>query len=654
MRVVKEILWNPSEDHKKSTNMMRFIDFVQKKSGLNLTSYNDLYNWSIENSALFWKAMWEFGGIIASRSYDEVVTNFEEMLRTKWFVGSKLNFAQNLLRFRDDRTALVFKGETMVQPVSLSYAELYDQVARLAKSMRDMGVTAGDRVAGLMPNMIETVVAMLATTSIGAIWSSCSPDFGIKGVLDRFGQIQPKILFMASGYFYDGKAFDTTEKGVGIAKEIPSIERVVVIPYTEKDPCIDGIQRSILYQDFLSAEKGLELEFTQLPFDHPVYILYSSGTTGVPKCIVHGAGGTLIQHLKELMLHTDLKREDTIFYYTTCGWMMWNWLISSLSVGTTLVLFDGSPFYPDAGALWRLAQDLGITVFGTSAKYLAAVEKAGVKPGAVYDLGKLKAILSTGSPLSLESFRFVYRDIKQDVCLSSISGGTDIISCFALGNPTGPVYTGELQCRGLGMKVESFDRHGKPVLNRKGELVCSAPFPSMPVCFWNDPDREKLRKAYFNVYPNIWRHGDYIEITEPGGVIIYGRSDTTLNPGGVRIGTAEIYRQVESLPEVKDSIVVGQDWDHDVRGILFVKLAEGIGLTDELILRIKTTIRINATPRHVPAKVIAVKDIPYTLNGKKVEMAVRSIIHNEEVLNRDALANPEALELFRGLPQLLE
>ncbi|KJS02891.1 MAG: acetoacetyl-CoA synthetase [Peptococcaceae bacterium BRH_c4a] len=654
MRVAKEILWNPSEDYKKSTNMMRFIDFVQKKSGLNLTSYNDLYNWSIENSALFWKAMWEFGGIIASRSYDEVVTNFEEMLRTKWFVGSKLNFAQNLLRFRDDRTALVFKGETMVQPVTLSYAELYDQVARLAKSMRDMGVTAGDRVAGFMPNMIETVVAMLATTSIGAIWSSCSPDFGIKGVLDRFGQIKPKILFMASGYFYDGKAFDTTEKVAGIAREIPSIERVVVIPYTEKDPRIDGIQRSILYQDFLSAEKGLELEFTQLPFDHPVYILYSSGTTGIPKCIVHGAGGTLIQHLKELMLHTDLKREDTIFYYTTCGWMMWNWLISSLSVGTTLVLFDGSPFYPDAGALWRLAQELGITIFGTSAKYLAAVEKAGVKPGAVYDLGKLKAILSTGSPLSLESFRFVYRDIKQDVCLSSISGGTDIISCFALGNPTGPVYAGELQCRGLGMKVESFDRYGKPVLNRKGELVCSAPFPSMPVYFWNDPDREKLRKAYFNVYPNIWRHGDYIEITEPGGVIIYGRSDTTLNPGGVRIGTAEIYRQVESLPEVKDSIVVGQDWDHDVRVILFVKLADSIRLTDELILRIKTTIRMNATPRHVPAKVIEVKDIPYTLNGKKVEMAVRSIIHNEEVLNRDALASPEALELFRGLPQLSE
>ncbi|MFZ5597731.1 MAG: acetoacetate--CoA ligase [Bacillota bacterium] len=651
---VREILWRPSAERKRSSNMMSFIDRAFEKSGLVIASYNDLYDWSIKDSAAFWETMWEFGGIIASRPYDHVVTNFEDMMGSKWFVGAELNFAENLLRFRDERTALIFKGESMVKPVRMSYAELYNQVARLARAMREMGVTVGDRVAGFMPNMIETVVAMLAATSIGAIWSSCSPDFGIQGVLDRFGQIQPKVLFTANGYSYNGKTFDCTEKVAGIAREIPCIERVVVVPYTEKTPDISGIPRSVLYGDFLSREKNIELKFTQLPFDHPVYIMYSSGTTGVPKCIVHGAGGTLIQHLKELMLHVDLKREDTIFYYTTCGWMMWNWLVSSLSVGATLVLYDGSPFYPYAGALWELAQDIGITIFGTSAKYLESIEKSGIKPGFGYNLSKLKTILSTGSPLSKESFRFVYRDIKEDVCLSSISGGTDIISCFITGNPIGPVYAGELQCRGLGMKVESFDYNGKPVINQKGELVCTAPFPSMPVCFWNDPGNEKYFKAYFDVYPNVWRHGDYIEINEHGGVIIYGRSDTTLNPGGVRIGTAEIYRQVESVPEVEDSIVVGQNWNNDVRVILFVKLVEGVELSDELIARIKTAIRSNTTPRHVPAKIIAVKDIPYTLNGKKVETAVRSIIHNEEVSNKDALANPESLELFRGLPQLSE
>ncbi len=648
---MKELLWQPSAERIQQANMTRFREFANIKYGLDLKTYDDLYLWSVQDSPAFWAAIWEFGGIKASQPYTQVVADFEDMLESRWFVGAKLNFAENLLRFRDERTALVFKGETAAA-VRLSYAGLYDQAARLAKALRQMGVTKGDRVAGFMPNMIETVVAMLAATSIGAIWSSCSPDFGIKGVLDRFGQIQPKVLFTANGYYYNGKAHDSLERVGGIAREIPALERIVIVPYTEPEPDISNIPKAVHYRDFLAAEEGLEIEFTQVPFDHPTYIMYSSGTTGVPKCIVHGAGGTLIQHLKEHLLHTDLKREDTVFYYTTCGWMMWNWLVSSLAVGATLVLFDGSPFYPDAGALWQLAQDEGITVFGASAKYLSSVEKAGVKPGPNYDLSKLKGILSTGSPLSEDSFRFVYRDIKQDLCLSSISGGTDIISCFVLGNPTGPVYTGELQCRGLGMKVESFDLNGKPVLNQKGELVCTAAFPSMPIYFWNDPDKVKFKKAYFGVYPNVWRHGDYIEITETGGVIIYGRSDATLNPGGVRIGTAEIYRQVELLPEIADSMVVGQTWDNDVRVILFVKPAQGVELSEGLKAKIKQAIRDNTTPRHVPAKILAVKDIPYTLNGKKVEMAVYNVIHKEPVLNKDALANPEALDLFKDLPEL--
>lgn len=648
---MKEMLWEPSVERKNKANMTRFMEFVNGKYGVNLTTYDQLYDWSVKAVSAFWAAMWEFGEIKASCPYEQVVSNFEKMLKTRWFVGAKLNFAENLLRFRDDRTALIFKSETQA-PVSLTYAQLYNKVGQLAKSLRAAGVTSGDRVAGFMPNMMETVIAMLATTSIGAIWSSCSPDFGIKGVLDRFGQIQPKVLFTSNGYFYNGKAFDSLSKVAGILQELPSIEQVVVVPYTEQSPDISGVPVSVMFDDFIAKEECQEIEFTQVTFNHPVYIMYSSGTTGVPKCIVHGAGGTLIQHLKELVLHTDLKREDTIFYFTTCGWMMWNWLVSSLAVGATLALFDGSPFYPDADALWKLAEDVGITVFGTSAKYLASVEKAGLKPGQKYDLSKLKAILSTGSPLSEDSFRFVYRDIKQDLCLSSISGGTDIISCFALGNPIGPVYTGELQCRGLGMKVESFNSNGQPTRVEKGELVCTAAFPSMPIYFWDDPDQAKYRKAYFDVYPNVWRHGDYVEVTDTGGVVIYGRSDATLNPGGVRIGTAEIYRQVEAFPEIQDSLVIGQHWDNDVRIILFVKMMPGSELTDDLQQKIRKTIRDNTTPRHVPAKIIAIQDIPYTISGKKVELAVSHIVHNEPVLNRDALANPDALELYKNLPEL--
>jgi acetoacetyl-CoA synthetase len=648
---MKTPIWEPSEVRKRNANITMFTEFVNRKFAQNFSTYDELYRWSVQEISNFWEVMWEYGKIKHSKTYHNVVKNQNEMLECRWFEGARLNFAENLLRFRNDKPALIFKGEAL-EPKVLTYNELYEQVARLSHSLKEAGVKVGDRVAGFMPNMIETVVAMLATTSIGAIWSSCSPDFGVQGTLDRFSQIEPRILFTANGYSYNGKQFNSLEKVKVFTLQIPSIEKIIVVPYTEERADLKEIPRAVHYQDFLSPQKGLDIHFEQLPFDHPVYILYSSGTTGVPKCIVHGTGGTLIQHLKELILHTDLKEEDTIFYFTTSSWMMWNWLVSSLAVGAAVVLFDGSPFYPEEGVLFQLAQNLKITVFGTSAKYLASLEQAGVKPRKMYNLDSLKAILSTGSPLSVESFEYVYRDIKEDLCLSSISGGTDIISCFALGNPALPVYRGELQCRGLGMKVEAYDENGSAVINKKGELVCTAPFPSMPVYFWNDPGKKKYRAAYFEVYPNVWHHGDYVEITDRGGVIIYGRSDTTLNPGGVRIGTAEIYRQVEAFPEIADGLVVGQRWQNDERVILFVKMAPGEKLTKELENKIKATIRQNATPRHVPAKIIEIADIPYTINMKKVEIAVRKIIHNEEVSNREALANPEALDLYKNLPEL--
>ena len=648
-----EPLWAPSEERIRQANLTRFIEAVNDRYGLSLSDYPSLYAWSIENLPDFWEAMWTFGDIRASAPYREVVDRLDRMPGARWFDGARLNFAENLLRHRDDRVALVFKGEGQ-EPVRITYRELYDRVGRLVRALRASGVGVGDRVAGYMPNRIETVVAMLAATSIGAIWSSCSPDFGIQGVLDRFGQIEPKVIFTPDGYFYNGKAFASLGRIARILEKLPSIERVVVVPYTQQDPDLSAVPGAVLFDDFLGPETAGDIPFEQLPFDHPVYIMYSSGTTGVPKCIVHGAGGTLIQHLKEHLLHTDLKREDTIFYFTTCGWMMWNWLVSSLAVGATALLFDGNPFYPDPGALWQLAQDEGMTVFGTSAKYLASIEQEGMKPRESFDLTPLRAILSTGSPLSVEGFEYVYRDVKQDVCLSSISGGTDIISCFALGNPIGPVHAGELQCRGLGMKVEVFDPNGKSVVGEKGELVCTAPFPSMPIYFWNDPEERKYRAAYFESYPNVWHHGDYAELTPWGGMIIYGRSDATLNPGGVRIGTAEIYRVTEGIPGVRDSLVVGQDWEGDVRVLLFVVLAEGTDLTEEMKAGIKKAIREGCSPRHVPAKILAVRDIPHTLNGKKVELAVRKIIHNQPVLNRDALANPEALDLYKDLPELRE
>ncbi|MFH0880758.1 MAG: acetoacetate--CoA ligase, partial [Lentisphaerota bacterium] len=644
-------LWIPSEERIENANITRYLDFVNQKYSLKVEGYDQLYQWSITQREDFWASIWEFGNIIASTPYQSVLKDSPTMIGAKWFPEARLNFAENLLRYRDDRVALIFKGEGR-DSVSLTYAELYDQVARLAKALRQAGVTVGTRVSGYVPNMAHTIIAMLATTSIGAIWSSCSPDFGIKGVLDRFGQVGPEIIFTANGYFYNGKTHDSLDRIAGIIRYLPSVKQVVVIPYTEARADISAIPQAVHWDDFIAKESGLSIDFEQLPFDHPIYIMYSSGTTGLPKCLVHGAGGTLIQHLKEHLLHADLKRDDKFFFYTTCGWMMWNWMVSGLSVGATLMLYDGSPFYPDAGAMFEFAQAEGMTIFGTSARYIASIEKEGLKPKETYDLSALRTMFSTGSPLAEESFRYVYRDIKEDICLSSISGGTDIVSCFILGCPILPVYEGELQCRGLGMKVEAWNEAGKPLIGQQGELVCSATFPSQPISFWKDDDQAKYRAAYFEAFPNVWHHGDLIEISEHGGVKIYGRSDATLNPSGVRIGTAEIYRVVESLPEVIDSIVIGQPWDNDVRVVLFVKPAEGFELTDELKKKIKTAIRVNTTPRHVPSLILPVMDIPVTLNGKKVELAVRNVITGRPVTNKDALLNPEALDQFASMAEL--
>jgi acetoacetyl-CoA synthetase len=644
-------LWTPSQHQIEQTNMYRFMQWVNERFGTHFIDYPGLYQWSVDQLTDFWAAWWEYAGIQASKPYDQVIDDAAKMPGAKWFQGARLNFAQNLLRFRDDQTALIFYGEDQVRR-RFSYAELYAEVSRLAAALKAEGVEPGDRVVGFMPNMPEAIAAMLAATSLGATWSSCSPDFGIKGVLDRFGQIQPKVLFTADGYFFKGKRIDSLERIARIVDQIPSIQKIVVVPFTQPQPDITAIPGALVYAGFIAAHAAGEIAFAQLPFDHPLYIMYSSGTTGLPKCMVQSGGGILLHQLKEQILHTDLKRSDTIFYFTTCGWMMWNWLVSALGVGATLVLYDGNPFHPGPEALWRMAQDEKITVFGTSAGYIAALQATGLNPGSEYDLSSLRALLSTGSPLSIEGFEFVYREIKSDLQLASISGGTDLNGCFALGNPMAPVYAGELQCRGLAMKVEAFDEDGKPVVGQQGELVCTAPFPSMPIYFWNDPDGAKYHSAYFDVYPGVWRHGDFIEVTERGGVVMYGRSDATLNPGGVRIGTAEIYRQIDAIEEIADSVVVGQDWKNDVRVILFVKMAEGLQLTEEVKNKIRQTIRTNASPRHLPAKIIAVPDIPYTHNMKKVELAVRKVIHGKEVRNKDALRNPECLDLFAAFAEL--
>ncbi len=645
------MLWQPSQERISQTNITAFRRAIAADWGVELADYPALYEWSIGEPEKFWCSIWSFGSVLAATQGEIVLDNGDRMPGARWFPQARLNFAENLLRRRDATPALVFWGEDRVRR-SLSYAELYSEVSRLAQGLRELGVVPGDRVAGFMPNMPETVVAMLAAVSLGAIWSSCSPDFGVQGVLDRFGQIEPKVLFSVDGYFYNGKAHDCLARLQDIVAGLPSLQRLIVAPYTNLQPELSQLPQARLWAECVAPYAERTIDFEQLPFDHPLYIMYSSGTTGAPKCIVHGAGGTLLQHLKEHRLHVDLKPGERIFYFTTCGWMMWNWLVSALASEATLLLYDGSPFYPDGNVLFDYADAEAMTVFGTSAKFIDAISKAGLTPRRTHSLATVKALLSTGSPLAPESFDFVYQEIKADLCLSSISGGTDIISCFALGNPVLPVWRGELQCRGLGMKVEVWDERGRPVRGEKGELVCTAPFPCMPIGFWNDPDGARYRAAYFEVYPNVWRHGDYVELTEHDGLIIYGRSDTVLNPGGVRIGTAEIYRQVEQLPQVVEALVIGQDWDNDVRVVLFVRLREGLALDEALTARIKEQIRRNATPRHVPAKIVQVADIPRTKSGKIVELAVRDVVHGRAVKNKEALANPEALDLFAAIPEL--
>lgn len=639
-------LWTPTAERSDNSRMKDFMDHVNQKFGKNFFQYDELFKWSVENPSEFWGSFWHYSGIKYSKDYDEVVNEPKKMPGAKWFEGARMNFAENLLPRRDDKTAIIFRGEAEIER-RISYAELYDQAHRIAEGLKRMGVKKGDRVAGFIPNMPEAIIAMLGAASIGAIWSSSSPDFGIKGVLDRFSQIEPKVIFAADGYFYKGKKFDSQEKLKGILDKLPSVEKVVLINYTDTVDT-ESIPNAVSWETFATPVEG-EMTFEQLPFDHPLYIMYSSGTTGLPKSIVHSAGGTLIQHLKELILHSNLHEEDTIFYFTTCGWMMWNWFISSLAVGSTIVCYDGNPFHPGPDALLHMAKELDITIFGTSAKYIASLENAGVIPKNICGFPALKAICSTGSPLSNESFEYVYRDWKEDVQLSSIAGGTDIISCFMLGNPILPVYMGEIQCRGLGMDVDSFDDYGKSVFGKQGELVCKTAFPSMPIYFWNDPDGEKYHNAYFDVYDNIWRHGDYILLSEHGGITMFGRSDATLNPGGVRIGTAEIYNIVENMEEIEDSVVIGQKWEDDERVVLFVKLNQGYTLDDELKKKISRLIRSNCSPRHVPAIIMETIGVPYTLNGKKVEIAVKKALLGEDIKNKDALANPKVLEFFGDL-----
>ena len=650
-------MWTPSPDRIAQANMSAFL----RLAGVG-TTYEELYDWSVLHPEKFWPLMWKFANVIADERgdnrdpWDEVVVGLDRMappdpdLGPKWFTGSRLSFAENLLRYRDDKEALVAWNESGRQR-TLTYAELYLEVARVASAMRAHGIEKGDRIAGFIPNIPEALVAMLAASSIGALWSSCSPDFGVQGVLDRFGQIEPRILFCADSYVYAGKRIDCLARVADVAAKIPAIEKIVVVAYGDSNPDISSLRDAVLWSDFRD-DAATEVVFDRLPFDHPLYILYSSGTTGLPKCMVHSAGGTLLQHYKELMLHTDLKRSDRVFYFTTCGWMMWNWLASALAVGSTLVLYDGAPVSPKNDSLWEMAAAERLTVFGTSAKYLAICEKNDLTPSDSHDLSALKTILSTGSPLALHSFDYVYSRIRKDVHLSSISGGTDIVSCFAGGNPIGPVYRGELQCRALAMAVHVFNSDGKPVVREQGELVCTRPFTSMPVAFWNDPDGSKYHAAYFDKYPNVWRHGDWCELTEHLGMVIYGRSDATLNPGGVRIGTAEIYRQVEQLPEIVESVAIGQEIGEgaagDVQIVLFVRLRPELTLDDSLRDRIRKQIRANTSPLHVPKKIIQVTDIPRTISGKISELAVRDTVHGRPVTNTEALANPESLQLFRN------
>jgi acetoacetyl-CoA synthetase len=649
----KKPLWVPSQDKIKNANMARFIEFVNKKYGKKFRTYDELYQWSVGSISDFWVAMWDFAGVKASKRWDQVVEDLKKFPGTKWFPGAKLNFAENLLRYRDDRVAFVFRGETQ-KSAKMTYKELYHTVARLAKSLREIGIQPGDRVAGYMPNMMETAIGMLAAASVGAVWSSCATDIGPQAALDRLGQIEPKVLFSVDGYFYKAKPFNTLGNAAEVAKGIPSLKKVVIVSYTGTKPDIGNIPNAVYYEDFLAPEKEPLLEFEQLPFDHPIFIMFSSGTTGKPKCMVQGAGGILLHHLKELMLHSDLKRDDKAFYITTCSWMMWNWLISTLGVGATIVLYDGNPNYPDAYAMWKMVQDEKITFFGLSASYINYLRSEGIQPGKTYDLSSLREISQTGSVLSAEGFEWAYREIKKDLHFNSIAGGTDINGCFAIGSPIQRVYAGELQGGGLGMKVKAYDENGKPVWDKEGELVCEAPAPCMPLYFWNDPNGEKYKNAYFEYYPNVWRHGDYVVFhSDTKGITFYGRSDAVLKPSGVRIGTAEIYNVVERIEGVADSLAIGQNWEGEQRIVLFVKLAPGASLTKELMDKIKKTLREKASPRHVPSIIMEMPDAPYTMNMKKVESAVTNIIHGRPVLNRDALSNPQVLDYFEKIvPEL--
>jgi acetoacetyl-CoA synthetase len=643
------ILWKPLAESINRANLTRFIDSIRQQHNVPLTDYNDLYLFSIQNPESFWKSVWSFCGVIAQTQGERALIDANSIEKAKFFPDAKLNFAENLLKRRDDGIAITFYGEDQVVQ-KLTFQEIYQQTASIANFLKNSGIQAGDRVVGYLPNMPQTLIAMLAASSMGAVWSSCSPDFGIQGVVDRFSQITPKILIMADGYYYGGKAFSCMDRLHDIRAQIPTLEKIIIVPYLIESQ--DSWGPFDIWDDILKESTIKTIEFVQLPFNHPLYILFSSGTTGIPKCIVHGAGGTLLQHLKEHQLHCDINPSDVIFYFTTCGWMMWNWLVSALASGASLVLYDGSPTYPHPQILFDIADKEGITLFGTSAKYIDTLAKLEMKPMQTHPLSSLRMITSTGSPLSAESFDYVYQSIKKDVCLASISGGTDIISCFVLGNPIGPVWRGEGQCRGLGLSVEVFDEDARSVVGEKGELVCTKPFPSQPLGFWNDLGGEKYHAAYFARFSNAWHHGDFVELTQQGGMIIYGRSDTVLNPGGVRIGTAEIYRQVEQIPQILECLAVGQTFEHDERIILFVHLKEGVLLDDRLIQQIKTQIRQNTTPRHVPAKIIAVADLPRTKNGKLAERAVRDIIHGQVVKNQEALANPEALLLFKDLEEL--
>jgi acetoacetyl-CoA synthetase len=627
-------LWTPDAARAARTGMARFMRLAGKRD------YDELHRWSVERSEDFWELLWKFAEVRGDPGKRRLV-NGDRMPGAVWFPDARLNFAENLLRSRDDALGISFWGEDQVKR-RLTRRELYDLVSRLAQALRAEGIGKGDRVAGYLPNMPEAIAAMLATASLGAIWSSCSPDFGPQGVLDRFGQIEPKALFCADRYLYGGKEFGLREKNAQVLAGLPSVRKAVTARYEGG------------FGDFAAGFAAGEIAFERVAFNHPLYILYSSGTTGVPKCIVHGTGGTLLQHLKEHRLHSDVQAGDRLFYFTTLGWMMWNWLASGLASEAALLLYDGSPFVSRGRILFDMADAEGMTHFGTSAKYIDAIAKIDLKPKQTHRLERLRAVLSTGSPLVAEGFEYVYRNVKDDVCLSSISGGTDIVSCFVLGNPVLPVWSGEIQCKGLGLAVEVFDDAGRPLRGAKGELVCTRPFPAMPVGFWNDPDGSKYRAAYFERYPNVWRQGDWCEVTRHGGIVIYGRSDAVLNPGGVRIGTAEIYRQVERLDEVVESLVIGQDWEGDVRVVLFVKLREGLTLDDALVAKIKKRIRDNTTPRHVPDKVLQVGDIPRTKSGKIVELAVRNVVHGQPVKNVEALANPEALEHFRDRRELAD